>query len=378
MRPTRVLVVTKSLEVWGAERTLLELVRNVDKSRFCLTFLVATDSPLATLIEGLGYSVITHRFARHGLLGRTGGLTNARLHLLVWAGFAMLTGAFRLVREFRRHDVILSFSMWQATESLIAARIARRAFVLDIHETFSGARGHRVMRAIAGLSNAVIAPSRSVLARSSLFPNDKVFVIPRPISSSGVPGWSKKAQVDADGTLTIGVFGQISSHKGVQKVVSAVADLGSDRLRLLVVGGRPAAIRPPYETEVRAAMRQLGSGSAIVDAVPSVLGLMTTCHFVVNASDHEAFGRGVVEAIACGAVPIVIGHGGPSEIVSNTGIGVVFDTVNDFQSYIAGILAGTIELPMTDFATRREALTSYEPSAVADVYFGVLGAVVNP
>jgi glycosyltransferase involved in cell wall biosynthesis len=104
---------------------------------------------------------------------------------------------------------------------------------------------------------------------------------------------------------------------------------------------------------------------------------MTTCHFVVNASDHEAFGRGVVEAIACGAVPIVIGHGGPSEIVSNTGIGVVFDTFSDFQSYIAEILAGTIEMPMTDFATRREALTRYEPSAVADVYFGVLGAVVN-
>src|ERR1035437_7803143 len=191
MRPTRVLVVTESLEVWGAERTLLELVRNVDKSRFCLTFLVATDSPLATLIEALGYSVITHRFARHGSL-RTGGLTNARLHSLVSAGFAMLTGAFRLVREFRRHDVILSFSMWQATESLIATRIARRAFVLDLHETFSGARGHRVLRAIAGLSNAVIAPSRSVLARSSLFPNDKIFVIPRPISSSGVPGWSER------------------------------------------------------------------------------------------------------------------------------------------------------------------------------------------
>jgi glycosyltransferase involved in cell wall biosynthesis len=365
--PLRVLIATESLEVWGAEGTLLELSQQVDRAAVELTFILAPSSPLAPLVSESGFDVLFHRYAIHPALVKYGGLGGAsKLALLQEVANALL-GGIRFARIARRFDLVLSFSMWQAIETAIGSSIARRPFVLDIHETFNGTRGHQVLRMLAQISRAVIAPSAAILSRSGLVPSEKIVVIPRPVSTGRLESTRTRSE-----TMTIGIFGQISAHKGVAKVVSALSSVPGDRVKLLVVGGRPDNARGEYEAKVRDSVKKMGGGSIVVDRVSNVHELMAACDFVINASDHEAFGRGVVESIAAGAIPIAVGMEGPSEIVRATGIGVILGSVDELPGFVKEILDGSAELPEVSLSLRESALRLYHPATVANEYFDTL------
>ncbi|MEC5151134.1 glycosyltransferase family 4 protein [Cryobacterium sp. GrIS_2_6] len=367
--PLKVLIVTQSLEIWGAERTLIELSKRVDHERIQLTFLVAHSSPLAAVVRDLGFAVVNHRFARHPALERNGGLQGAGVRLLLLEALSAWGGGWRLAPVLRRFDLVLSFSIWQAIETSVASKLSRRPLVLDLHETFSGRRGHSVVRALARLSRGVIAPSLSVLQRSGLEPSSTISVIPRPVT---VPLDHPKIPHLRPSDILVGVFGQISPHKGVDSVIESVAACRSDSVRVLIVGGRPEEIRTDYENNVRSSAARLGARASVADTVPHVGELMSTCDFVVNASDHEAFGRGIVEAIAARAVPISVGDSGPKEIIQDTGIGVALDSISQLTGYLDSLADGTVPRPKVDDESRAAALAQYDPIRIADAYFRTL------
>jgi len=375
LNPLRILIATESLELWGAERTLVELLKHVDQRRFRITLLVQDESPLAEVVEELGFHCIRHRFARHPALQKHGGLANAGMAALAAETLSCLAGGLRLVPKVRRFDIVLSFSLWQAIEVLVASRITRRAFVLDLHETFAGNAGHKFIRAITRFSNAVIAPSHSILSRSGLSANStKLKVIPRPVDTSAIE--QRHFREHPRQQLTVGVFGQISPHKGVQDVVDAVASLQASTIRLLIVGGREEDKRSRYENQIRASVAHIGNGSSVIDRVPNVFGLMASCHLVVNASKHEAFGRGMVEAIAAGALPIAIGEAGPSEIIRDAAIGVIVPDSEVLASYLGDLLNGRQPMPRASEAAIESALRRYDPLNVASEYFDFLSTLL--
>ena len=373
MKPTRVLVVTESLSVWGAERTLIELAKNVDRETVALTFLVARESPFARVLEEMGFPVILHRFAAHPALVKYGSLGSANLPTLLHEVFASVIGGIRLSRYARKFDALLSFSIWQSIETLIAARVGGAKFVLDVHETFSGSKGHTVTRALAKMSDLVIAPSESVLMRSGIVIGSKVVVIPRPVGHPAVMARSSAVVLP----LTLGVFGQIAPHKGIAQLVSAVASIETGTVRLLVVGGRQHDSQSEYEQEVRAAAAVVGSNTEVIDAVPSVFELMNLCDFVVNASDHEAFGRGVVEGIASGSTPVAIGEAGPSEIIRATGIGVILESLADVAPFLEAVKDGSETVTQVGLDERVEALLRYDATVISHQYFELVRGLMR-
>ena len=368
----KMLVTTESLEVWGAENTLLELAKHADRKSCEMTFLVAPGSPLAPLLANLGLRVVFHNFAIHPALVQYGGLGGANFKTLLAEVAHTVWGGIRLVRVIRGYDLILSFSMWQSIETAIGSAIARRPFVLDIHETFSGKRGNQIIRSLAKMAQLVIAPSQAILSRSGIAPRRSIAVIPRPVATTLLTHSRENLT-----SVTVGIFGQISPHKGVEKVVSAIAQLMDSRVRLLVVGGRPEGTRSEYESRVRSAVSAMGGGSEVVERVPDVFGVMSSCDFVVNASDHEAFGRGIVEAIASGAVPIAVGHEGPSEIIHDTGIGIVVSNTDELAGLIKDLLDGSIEWPRVDATARDQAVARYDPATVTKQYLDRLTQVIR-
>jgi hypothetical protein len=272
----RVVVVSASAELWGAEKTLLELSGAVDPLRFELSFVVALGSPLAPPLRRMGFEVREHRFAGHPALAGAGSLSGAGIGAIARELVSNVTGGIRLAQVTRGFDAILSFSIWQAVESVIAARLTRSKFFLDIHETFTGSKGHVVLRALARIADGVIAPSHYVVERSEIHDHGRVAVVPRPVTRRAMP-----PARTANGMLKLGMFGQISAHKGVAAVVSIIAEMGSTAAQLVVVGGRPLDDQSQYERDVRQAVRELGDRALLVDAVDNVASLMSSCDLVV-------------------------------------------------------------------------------------------------
>lgn len=358
-RAKRILFVTESREVWGAEESLLLILADVKASGAEVAVALSPGSPLAGRLAEIGVTFIEHRFAQHRALERTGSLSTAGKSDLLRDGFSTLLGALRATALVRRFDVVVPFSLWQTPEFVLACRLARRACVVDVHETFHGSLGKKMVRVLAKLSSGVISPSQHLAEEYGIA---NALVIPRPvITSTDFENSSKN-----EGTLTLGIFGQISPHKRVLELVEAVEATGKE-LRLLVVGGRDTASQSEYERRVRAHVDRLPETSKVIERQRDISGLMNECDFVANVSEHEAFGRTVVEAAAHGAVPLVLEGTGPAEIVRMTGVGHIFDSIDRLAQY-----AVSNEPDRPSRATIEEVRSDFSPQTISRRYFDAL------
>jgi glycosyltransferase involved in cell wall biosynthesis len=364
----RVLFLTESREIWGAEQSLLLLLDTAKDNGFTPVVATSMESPLKQVLTARGYEVIAHRFARHPALERNGSLARARPIDLVREVFAIANGAIRLRAVVSRFDLVVSFSLWQAFEVGLAARLTGTRSVLDLHETFHGRLGKRLVGIIARLFDTTISPSASLVSTYRL--RSPWQVIPRPAELS-VTGVGNRSTADL--SITVGIFGQISPHKGVAEFVKAVESLDRNDLRLLVVGGRPPELRDEYEADVRTMVGSMGAGSRVIDRQESVDALMQRCDFVVNVSSHEAFGRTVLEAVSNGATPLVLSGAGPEEIVANIGVGRAFNSIAELADFLRTATSATIPA-----GTIAEVAESFSPRAIGAKYFNVLRGLRPP
>lgn len=329
MKGLKVAIVTESASVWGAEQTLLGLLEQFEHLRISATTVVSIGSPFTAVLKDRGHDVVEYRFANHPAL-QGGSFSSASWRKIAMEPVNILASGARLAKVFKGFDLAVSFSLWQSPETIIACRLRRIPCVVDLHETFSGTRSRHLTQIIGRLSTAVIAPSLSIVNNSGLEVGPKVQVIGRPVTIAT----TDNPVINVQHPITVGIFGQVVPHKGVHQLVSAVERLPAGQLNLMVVGGTEAPDRRTcYEAELRDRVAKLPN-SQFVNRVGTVSEYMRRCHIVVNLSQHEAFGRTVVEAISCGAYPVVLSGSGPAEIVRATGVGRILDVVEELEGFL--------------------------------------------
>lgn len=362
----KILIVTESRAVWGAEESLLLLLSVAKTSGVEPTVAVSTKSPLAPRLSEMDVPVIETRLADLPAMRNFGSWSSAsklsKLRTIINLAIAGVRHSF-LVRKF---DAALIFSVWQGPETILASKLARRPVLLDLHETFSTAAGTRLASTIARRCRGVLSPSNYLLARTGLEPSPAHAVIPRPIDlttmSSPPPGR------DCAGTVVVGMFGQIAEHKGVHHLIAAAESTTSD-VEVLIVGGQAQADqRSAYENGIRSRVDGLPN-ARVIDRVDNPQDLMSTCHYVVNCSEHEAFGRGVLESTSAGAIPVVIRNSGPAEVVGLTGIGVVLDDADELIGWMA-----TARIPDADACATFDP-SQYETHTIAPRYWSAVEAI---
>jgi glycosyltransferase involved in cell wall biosynthesis len=325
----RLTVVTASAESWGAERSLREMLESGLASRFRVTVVLSPGSPFAEELKSFGgVTVRFHRFAKHPALSRNGSLSNSTLVEKALEVPAIVGGALRLLRVLRGADLVLNFSLWQLPETMLATMLLRKPLAVDVHETFEGAGGARALSALLKRVSLVIAPSKYVLRRVGVAASEGAFVIPRPVKVNEFA----PTDPEINAVPRLGIFGQIAPHKGVLEALEALEGCSAD---VLIVGGVSEERRSEYESEVRAAVAKRGTGSQVLDRVPDPLNEMSRCHYILNASRHEAFGRGVIEGALAGSVPVVLPDSGPSECVDLLGVGIVLAEIADLRTLVA-------------------------------------------
>lgn len=321
----------------GAERSLLVLLRHLDRERFEPLLACPPDSTLAQEAGKLGVRVAPAR------MPVVRGIRNPlALTLRLWGGAAALA---RLIRH-ERVDVVHANVMRAAIYGALAARLSGASFVSHVRDIH---RERLFVQAAGTLARAIIVTSRGVGAALPQRFASKTHLIYNGIDLEefdpqlGDPlAFRRSLNVPEDSPL-VGNVGWIAPWKGQDSFVEAAALVAQEhpQARFVIVGGLADPVHAPYFEKLRNEARKL-LGERLIFAgerrdMPQV---MAALDILAHCARDEPFGRVLIEAMAM-AVPVVaMASGGVPEIVAHgeTGLLVPPGNVRALAEAISGLL----------------------------------------
>jgi glycosyltransferase involved in cell wall biosynthesis len=343
--------VTLSTEAWGAETTLLTLVRAIGEFAPTTDFeLVAPAGELTDTwrAEGIGPVV---------LLPKAFASMESKAEIL--------RAQFKLARHLRslpKADIVHSHHQWAHLPVAWTNRTS--VSVLDLHDFVPTRPGRLIQAAAAALASHVFVASKTVQRQLPRQLVSKTSLLNRPVRTQGnIP---KPTQPFRDGALRILVVCRPDPNKRLFDALGPLLERLSAHDEVVVVGGRkdefgdlPGAL----SSDARLSFKGRLSGAAM-----EAEWIAANVHLL--SSPAEPFGRVVVEAAAHGLPSIVHSKAGAADIVRATGGGLVMDSWGDF-----GATLEELRDPRwwTDLVDKLDAIVaSHSPARVARRYLSVL------
>ena len=321
----RVLIVSLSTGVWGAERSLLQLAAPLERRGFRLRLVAPDGAWLETWRSSGRDGVRLDVPEQHGIRGQSGDRPGvAALAREALAAGSMTVRVARLLRS--SADVVHSNSLWGHAQCASAARLARRPAVLELHDLVAPGAGRRLLAAAVRLSTVTVAISSAVAEVVTGPARSRVRIVPQAVDLERFTPAPADAAVRRslgarDGRALIGIVGRVDHEKGVDIAVRATALLG-DRAHLAVVGA-PMHATDRYARDLAAEAAALGASVTFAGARADVPEVLRACDVVVNASRAEPFGLSVLEAQACGTPVVATRAGGIPEFVEDGTTGLL-------------------------------------------------------
>ncbi|MGK2960751.1 MAG: glycosyltransferase [Gemmatimonadaceae bacterium] len=312
--------------LWGSERALLDLLRQIDVSRFDVRILSPSGTPFPGLLKTIGMTVAEGPI---GMLHRRG--PGARMKALGW-----------IAREIHRFKPdVIHVNEAGATRVTMAARAGRRIPVIshvrlwDDAVALSARAGGRADPLCIAVSGFVAEGLRSSL---------DVRVVYDPFDAEAFEAEAGAGIESLKGNgipvPTVLMVGRLCREKGQELLLDAAELIGERDMRFIIAGGVPPESPDELAYAERLAERTnrgpLRDRVAFLGNRPDVAALMKASQVVVLASDNEPFGRVLLEALSLGVPIVVPDRGGPTEIAGPDERGALFKAGN------ASSLAATI------------------------------------
>ncbi len=347
--PARILYVSATGVLGGAERSLLVLLRAMDRRRFEPVVAVPHGGPLVGELEALGVEVFYIPAMR---FRRTAGPSE-----LARTGWEWGSATLSLARQARRRGVDLIHSNNTAAHlsGAPAARIAHVPAVWHVRDL------HLL---------PALGPLLGCLTQGAVFVSHAVRRTVRLRDNPGLVRRTIPNAIDADAFDRAACPGALRRELGIgsetpllvmaaQMVPWKRHDVLIRALKLLKqrLPGLTAAIagedlfgeHPAYALRLRHLVSALGLEASVRflgyrDDVPT---LMSDCDVVVVASEAEPFSRAALEAMALGRPVVGTAAGGLSEVVADGETGLLVPPGDPRAT------AEAIESILTDPALRR-------------------------
>lgn len=297
----------------GAEESLFNLVRFLDRERFSSVFVLPEDGPFSKKLEAIGVTVFLSPMPR---VRNLAGVIAAAGQIL---GIAVKNDAVLVHTNSIRSHLYGAYAAKRAKVPLVWHE--RNLVTTEIIDP---------ERALAFLPDAIICNSQAIarrfLVRGSL--PEKVSVIHNGVDSGrfnqAVNGMKIREElgIGAD-EVVIGMASRFNQDKGhatflrsAQILLQSMPDRRR-KMRFLVAGGAVFSEDGPREAAVRRLACELGIEDRVVftgfrDDMPEVYAAMD---IFVLASDAEPCGRVLFEAMAAGKPLVATATGGTPEIV---------------------------------------------------------------
>lgn len=367
----RLLVVSHSAGVWGAERSVLAMAPLLAARGFEAVLAAPEGGAFEQAWGALGMEFSPLRVPKHRGIRPVGGGLLPGVLLAHEAGVVVCSAAriARLARS-QRAGLIHSNSLTSHFECAVAGRLIRRPTVLELHDIVAPGVGRRLMAITARLASSSVAISQKVAECATRPPDarqrvlQRITVVPQAVDTDrfhpGEPNVKLRNELGVVGDeALVGILGRLDPEKQVGVVVRAVASLEGDlrRTRLVVIGA-PCEAPPGYEEQIRAeALELLGDRVRFLPPRSDVPEVLRCLDLLVNASVAEPFGLTLLEAQACGTPVVGTRAGGIPEFVEDGCTGMLVAPGEVFE------LAGAITRVLTDEALRSR-LTSNALGAV--------------
>jgi glycosyltransferase involved in cell wall biosynthesis len=339
----RVTLLTRSLELGGAERQLCLLARGL-KERGHAVAVVSfyPGGPLQALLDQAGVAVASPgkagRWDLPGFAGRLAGL--------------LRTGSPQVVYSFL--DTPNLAAAW-LKPWLKGAKVVWgvRASDMDLtrYDWFARLMGRLPSFSAAG-ADLIIVNSRAGAAQARLrgLPGKKLTVIPNGIDIArfcpdAAAGrlWRERWQV-AEGEDLVGMVARLDPMKDLPTFLGAAAIMREARpgSRFVVVGGGPA----DYAQGLKALGRELGLGGALTwvgpqTDMPGIMNALDLC--VLSSAFGEGFPNVVGEAMACQVPCLVTRVGDAAWVVGEPSLAVPLRQPEALALAALAVLAQTPE-----------------------------------
>jgi glycosyltransferase involved in cell wall biosynthesis len=313
-----VLFINRRFEQGGAERQLIEILKGIDKNRFCVA--------VATFYEG--GALANEMKAIEGLRW---------IPLRKWGRWDVLPFVWRLWQAGKgfRPQIIHGYMGVANHVALFLGQLLGAKVVWGIrssdmdfrHYDWLSALSFRLERFLSRFVDLVLANSqtggRYHVARG--FPAERLVVVPNGIDVQRFhPDAEARARIRKEWDITgseilIGLVARFDPMKDHPTFLRAVTRSTEDKLRFVCIGWGPDA----YQSALRRLASELGVDDRIIWA-----GARQDMSEVYNGLDlltlSSAFGEGfpnvVAEAMSCGTPCVVTNVGDSAWIVGDTGV----------------------------------------------------------
>lgn len=324
MNPIPLLFVDHAPGLGGAERSLLLLLKHLDRSRW-QPHLACTGGLLAENAAALGIAVYS--------------LPMPRLRHSPRAPVDWLRGVLAIARVARDigAQVLIANTVRAALYTAPAARVAAAFFVWYMRDFWLSEErprwlwvDHLGKRWLCGAAARVIANSQAVAANLPCY--KKVTVIYNGIeveqydpSIDGAP-FRQQFGIPFQAPL-VGMIGRLRPWKGQDRFLRILAQVREKVPEVwgLVVGGTPLGEEESYPALLRQLAYELGLTEQVVFTghIEDVRPALAAIDVFVHPGDPEPFGLVNIEAMAMGKPVVTFAHGALPEIVIDGETGVL-------------------------------------------------------
>jgi glycosyltransferase involved in cell wall biosynthesis len=321
MKKAQVFFLIRSLNMGGAERQLVELVKGIEKAQFDVTVgLFYSEGVLIKEINDIPEVMIVS-------LNKTGR----------WDIIGFVYRFMKLLKALNT-DILYSFLPDANIIGLITGRIAGvkrivwgvRASNMDVsrYDWLAGL-SLRLSIFLSRFPNAIIANSVAgkEFHRSIGYSTNRMMVVPNGIDTDRFKpehpsGFRLRDEWGIDEeTITIGLVGRLDPMKDHTIFLRAVKIFNQEErsVRFVCVGDG----KEPYKSEIHFLCSTLGLNSSIIWAGErcDILAVYSALDIVTSTSSYgEGFPNVIGEAMACGVPCVVTDVGDSAIIVGETGI----------------------------------------------------------
>lgn len=323
-RKIKVLFVHSSSELYGSDRSLLNIIRGIDKTKYEVHVILPCEGPLCVELRQISDVELT--IFDVAVLRRK----NLNIHG-IFVFLVNLICSVKYIEKYIKNNYIdiVDTNTAVVFPGAIAARRMKKKSVWHIREIIKNKFENKVISVIMNLFSDIIVANSKSTAQSLQVPKDKIRIVYNAVNTGELLGVSKSTSKSINVHPIVGMAGRINRWKGQKLFVDAASEV-HDRypdVEFWIAGDTYAG-----EEYLRTDLTEYIHDRSLENKV-KLLGQVKNMNdfyqkidiFVLPSIKPEPFGLVILEAMEHKIPVIATNHGGPTEIIKNGETGFLVD-----------------------------------------------------